>query len=855
MIKTDYLDTLIGPPDFLRIFAKTCRVGTDESTLEGFSSFLRQQIFPELGKVSAELYYADGEHNFSPYPSPLPTSHQISGRHVPFLIPGKDPLLAECLSRRCHLGFHEEQETAAFLRSTGNVSHLFFPVCHGQKVTALLYLGCRQHLVFPKEYLLGIEALTVFIGSRMKSLKTISHLKTSMAEAAYSEQLQQALYEISEQAHLVANEQELYASLHKIVGRLINAGNFFIALRENHNGENYFRFAYYFDEFDSHFQGMEFKIDPKEKFSMTGYLLQSGEPILLGPDTFDKVCQENNINPLGKKAYSLVGVPFTTDHLAGVVLVQNYHEELYTEKDKDLMVYVARHLGDALRRWKTIDDMRASERRYRIIFEKSPMAVVCFDTAGTVVDCNEKFVALMGSTREQLIGFSSAHRSSRKMQEIIKKALSGEIAFFEGSYTSITGGRTAYLRGIFSPVVPGQSPTEVIATLEDITELKKHEKEQQKIEKLESLGVLAGGIAHDFNNVLTGILANISFSQVLIDPSHRAARPLAEAEKASKRAAELAQQLLTFAKGGEPNKKIISVQRLIHEAVSLMLRGSNVRAIFKVADGLDPIQADEGQISQALNNLIINAAQAMPGGGTLTITAKNEALPAGNRFGLTAGTYIKIKLRDEGCGISQEILGKIFDPYFSTKISGTGLGLASAYSILHRHHGSIRADSRINLGTTFTILLPSIPPSSAEAVPEIPIPPAVHNGGAILVMDDEEMIRNIAATMLTHLGYQVTTCASGEETINLYIAAMERGNPFVAVIMDLTIPGGLGGRKTAEKILSLFPQANLIVSSGYSNDPIIAHYQRYGFRGAIAKPYSIDEINQVLSDLMAKQCN
>ncbi len=793
----------------------------------------------------------------------------------------------------------------------------------------------------------------------------------SKVSKEYSEKLQQALFEISEQAHSLLSEEDLYSTLHEIVGRFINAQNFFIALRQERDGQQYIKFVYYYDEFDAHMQGLEFKVEPEAKHTMSGYLFKSGEPLLLVPEIFDEFCRENNINPLGTKAYSLVGAPFYLEHLAGVVLVQSYYDHVYTDKDKNLMAYVARHIGDALQRKKAIDDLhdandifslflryspahvyikevikgesrivkvsdnyaaslnksstdligknmaelfppdfaaettsndlevvssgvplqtedfldgrtystikfpimqggksllagysiditerkqmddalRESEKRYRIIFERSPLAVIRFDPEGTIVDFNDRFVDMMGSTREKLLGFNTARQSTPKMRETIKKALAGEVVSYEDSYTSVTGGKTTFLRGLFNPVTSGQSPTDVIAALEDITELKKHQKEQQKIEKLESLGVLAGGIAHDFNNILTGIMGNLSFSQVLIDADHRAHKALAEAEKATTRAAELAQQLLTFAKGGEPKKEVVSLQRLVRDAVSFMLRGSNVRPVVTVPTSLHSIRADGGQICQVLNNLIINADQAMPGGGTLTITGGNEILPGDNPSNLGAGPYVRLDIHDSGCGISPDSLAKIFDPYFSTKVSGTGLGLATAYSIIQRHKGHIGVSSILGAGTTFTILLPSIGTASDEILLATEKITESSRGGSILVMDDEKMIRDIASQMLSFLGYEVTTCADGKEAIELYQTSLQSQKTYAAVIMDLTIPGGLGGKEAAEHILAFDPTAHLIVSSGYSSDPVVANFRQHGFSGAITKPYNMNDFKLALSSV------
>ena len=961
--------TFISSKDFLQLIKEASQSYSEELPCEIFISFLQDHIFRNLGNVYAEIYFCDDkQHIYIPFHSePAPDIREIS-TCVPISISASEALLNDLFIHQVRIVITNDSGAPAFLLPTGNRSHAIFPVLQKNRITALLYVGCPENLPFPDEYLQGLEVISLLIGSWIKSIGIISHLKNSMASLEHSEQLQHALYEISEQSHVNSWEEDLFVSLHEIVGRFVNARNFFIALKEERNGEHYLKFSYYFDELDSYLQGMEFKID-KEVPSMSSFIIQSGKPLLLRPDNFDRFCIENNIKYIGSKAYSLIGVPFYFDQLAGVVLVQSYSEIIYNEKDKDLLTYVARHIGDALGRKKTIDDMRnfnetfslfmhyspvhvylkevtesqsrivqvsqayskslgvsnnseligksmmelysadfaaktiaddwkvvstgiplqleehlegrtyttikfpiplknktllagftiditeqkqmeealrESEHRYRIIFEKSPLAVVSFNSAGVVQDFNDQFIKLMGSTREKLLGFDPTCHSTPIVQQALKKSIAGQIAYCEEAYTSVTGGKVAHLRGIFSPVVPGQSPTEVIATIEDITELKEHEKEQQKIEKLESLGVLAGGIAHDFNNILTGIMANISFARALIDSGHKSYNPLLEAEKASRRAAELAQQLLTFSKGGEPHKKVISVQNLIQEAVSLMLRGSNVKAVVDIPETIHAVDVDEGQICQVLNNIIINSTQAMPGGGTLTIVAENKFLPEDNIYNLIRGSYIKMTLKDEGCGISEENMTKIFDPYFTTKIKGTGLGLASAYSIISRHNGHISVDSIVDQGTVFTIYLPSIGKSYTEHLIAASQHPHPHQGGAILVMDDEEMIRDIAQTMLTHLGYTVTTCTRGEEAIEFFIKSLELKTPFWAIIVDLTIPGGLGGLETAKQILALSPTACLIVSSGYSNDPIMANYRKFGFSAAIAKPYSIDEFEQVL---------
>jgi len=401
---------------------------------------------------------------------------------------------------------------------------------------------------------------------------------------------------------------------------------------------------------------------------------------------------------------------------------------------------------------------------------------------------------------------------------------------------------------------PQRIGTEIVGrfwSFRDITEQKRHENEVLKISKLESLGILAGGIAHDFNNILAGIMGNISFAQVFLDTAHKSYKPLVEAEKASARATELAHQLLTFARGGEPVKKVISIDLLVKEAISLALHGSNVQGNVDVPDAIHSVKADEGQLSQVFHNIIINATQAMPGGGTLYVTAQNVYLDSANPIDLPIGNYVRISFTDQGCGISEENLRKIFDPYFTTKLAGNGLGLASTHSIITRHGGYIDARSLVGKGTTFIIHLPSLgeqisgnqADTTLQATDE-------HAGGSVLVMDDEELIRDMAAKMLEYLGYQVMSCCNGDEAISRYAASFDSGTPFVAVIMDLTIPGGMGGKEAAMHILAIDPKACLIVSSGYSTDPIMSEYRKYGFCGAVAKPYNIESLGRHLSSIL-----
>ncbi len=393
----------------------------------------------------------------------------------------------------------------------------------------------------------------------------------------------------------------------------------------------------------------------------------------------------------------------------------------------------------------------------------------------------------------------------------------------------------------------------IVVIFTDITERELLHNELVKIQKLESIGLLAGGLAHDFNNILTGIMGNLSYAQIQLDSEHPACAPLKAAEHAATRAVELTGQLLTFARGGKPVKKVLALDTLINESMTLMLRGSKVKGETNLADNLWCVEADGGQISQVLNNIIINAVQAMPEGGHLDIFAENLEIDHDDGAVLTPGKYVQIRLQDSGRGMSPETLERIFDPYFTTKQEGSGLGLASAYSIIKRHGGNIVAESQPGQGTTFTLQLPATDSRpETEKIPDTTFDPVRNERPLrILVMDDEAAICDIANAMLTHLGYQVDTCADGVEAVERYEQALAADQGYAAVIMDLTVPGGLGGKDAAQQILARDAAACLIVSSGYSHDPILADYGSYGFRGVLAKPYKISSLSQVLATVLA----
>lgn len=382
----------------------------------------------------------------------------------------------------------------------------------------------------------------------------------------------------------------------------------------------------------------------------------------------------------------------------------------------------------------------------------------------------------------------------------------------------------------------------------EIADREKMEEELLKAQKLESLGILAGGIAHDFNNLLASMLGNISLAMLDIDRRHPAHHQLSAAEKASVRAQDLTRQLLTFSKGGAPVKKTTDLKELITEASGFALRGSRVRCDISVSDELSFVDVDEGQISQVIHNLVINADQAMPEGGIIAISCGNVRIESRDILPLREGAYVRISIKDHGMGIPREHQVKIFDPYFTTKQKGSGLGLATTYSIIRKHGGHISVESQLGAGTTFHVYLPA---STGKKMMKQSEKTRIRKGtGTVLVMDDETDVRETTGNVLLKLGYTVDYATDGEEAVEMYRRARESGKSYDLVIMDLTVPGGMGGREAIKKLHEIDARVKAIVSSGYSNDPVMADFRTYGFAGVVKKPYRLRDFSEEVHRVM-----
>lgn len=509
-------------------------------------------------------------------------------------------------------------------------------------------------------------------------------------------------------------------------------------------------------------------------------------------------------------------------------------------------------LLDITERKRTEDALLESEKRFKGLVEATSDWVWEMNDQGRYTYVSPKVKELLGYEPEEVIGKAPFDFMPAPEAERVRLLFTGKAArhepFHDLENINIRkDGSQVVLESSGVPIFDGTGAFCGYRGIDrDITEREAIKEELGKTQKLESLGVLAGGIAHDFNNLLTSILGNISFARRALDQPDKVEQLLKSAETASMRAATLANMLLTFARGGQPVKKPVPVEPIVRESVSSVLQGTNVQEVVAIPASLHTIEANAEQLYQVCDNIVNNAVQAMPEGGTLTVTAENVKLAGNKRVPLPEGEYVKLSFKDDGCGIPHKNLGKIFDPYFTSKSGSKGLGLATAYSIVNRHGGHINVHSGAGKGTTFTIYLPATGLTCAEQPARKALPATTQTGGVVLVMDDERLIREIIRKELEYLGYQVTTCATGEEAIALFKAAKESGTPFFTSILDLTIYGGMGGKEAAQQILALDSTARLIVSSGYSDDPVMAEYERFGFCAALTKPYKITDLDQVI---------
>ncbi len=596
----------------------------------------------------------------------------------------------------------------------------------------------------------------------------------------------------------------------------------------------------------------------KHSYDTSGWVALDGEPRYV-PDLtkldFPEEVRREIIEKYGFKSYLCIPIK-CDDEILGVFSIMTRQYRQFSEEEMELLSIFAKQAGQAIVRARLYDALKESELWYRTLFETTGTALIVIEEDTTIALANEEFARLSGYSREEIEGKVSwtkfvAPQDLERMKRYHRlRRIDPNAAPRQYEFTFVD--RSGNIKNVFITidVIPGTKLS--IASLIDITRLRKLERELERIQRLESLGLMASGIAHDFNNILTAILGNVSLAKLYTSPKEKVYSLLGDAERAALRARDLTSKLLTFARGGEPSKKLIPLAEVVADTAEIALSGSGSRLVLKIPDDLWDVEADEVQIRQVLENLVINADQAMPEGGVVEISCENVVVEEGASMPLKPGRYVRISVRDEGIGIPEEHIPKIFDPFFTTKQRGSGLGLSTAFSIVKRHGGHISVESELGRGSTFYVWLPAAEEAAQKrASTELTAPKA--RSGNILLMDDDEGARAAVKQMLEGLGYNVEVAGDGEEAVRLYQATLAQGGAFDAVILNLTVPGALGGREVLEKLRAIDPNVKAIAASGYHNDPAMTNFRKYGFDGAVPKPFRLDELVAALDRIIGAE--
>jgi PAS domain S-box-containing protein len=520
--------------------------------------------------------------------------------------------------------------------------------------------------------------------------------------------------------------------------------------------------------------------------------------------------------------------------------------------------YVVGTALDVTEQSKAEESLAAERELLAVTLRSIGDAVITTDLEGRVAVVNRVAEELTGWTQEEAADrplsevFKIIHQTTRQpCEDPVSKVLSSGQTVGLANHTVLISrdGTERILSDSAAAIRDRESRIRgVVLVFRDVTEEYRRDAEMRKAQKLESVGLLAGGIAHDFNNLLTAIVGNVSLAQQDVAAHSRQAERLSAAERACARAGDLTQQLLTFSKGGAPVRTAARITETILDSAGFALRGSKTRCSSGIPSDLWAVEADIGQLSQVISNLVINADESMPGGGTVTVSARNLPPEVPRPEAAPRGRSVEICVQDQGIGIAPDHLERIFDPYFTTKARGSGLGLTTCYSIVQHHDGLITVDSKPGQGAIFRVYLPA---SSVEPMDRTRDERTVSGSGRVLVMDDEEMILDVCTEMLEQLGYDVQSASDGAQAVAMYRAALEAGERFDAVILDITVPGGVGGKQALGMLLEIDPATRAIVSSGYSNDPIMADHKAHGFCGVAVKPYDLRGLSHALRAVLA----
>lgn len=519
---------------------------------------------------------------------------------------------------------------------------------------------------------------------------------------------------------------------------------------------------------------------------------------------------------------------------------------------------------DITERKEAEEALRASEERFHAIFDATFQFIGLLSPEGLILEVNNAALEFCGARREELVNRpiwenpsrKHSEASQQKLQHYVARASRGEFVRFNDEVQDSHGKLVALDISIKPHCDARGAVAYLIFESRDITASRRQQEEHLNAAKLEALGVLAGGIAHDLNNIMMCVSLNLELIRLQASRGAVDQERISDALRNVIRASDLSKRLLTFAKGGDPVLTRLDLAEVVRSALALSLSGSNLKPVLDLASDLPPVLGDQGQLTQVIDHLVINARDATPQGGSLYVRLTSVHILPGEDSLLAPGPYVKLEVQDKGCGISRENIGRIFDPYFTTKPSGTGIGLATCFSTVRRHGGSITVASEVGKGSTFSILLPAAPELGKTAARDKADPDAVatrEGNGRVLIIEDDASLRHALSEMLGLSGFQVTLADKGETGFAQYRKALRAGKRFDVVLIDATISGGKGGVDALELLRRADPHVCAVIMSGYSQSGVMAEWQELGFRSALPKPFTCEKVVTILNRLMASK--
>lgn len=688
-------------------------------------------------------------------------------------------------------------------------------------------------------------------------LEANQQLKKEIGERKRAEQIAHTLFRISNAVNTTKDLRDLYSSIHRILGEIIDLRNFFISLY--HKQEQKISFPYFIDQFDSY---IEYSDHFTEKNSLTGEVILAKNPVFLCQTELQKRVAEKRI--IGTAPVIWLGVPLQIkDEVIGVMATQSYEDpHHFDEIDLNVLHSVSDQVALAIERKRYEQTIVTNEKKYRNIIESIEDGYYEMDLQGYLTLVNQAMCAMLGYSESELLGLNTAHYMNESTVEKIKEAFNTIIITGQPGKTlelqfNRKDGKSRMAETVVSAIRnENDTPIGFRGIARDITERKAAEKNRKVLEeqlqqsqRLESLGTLAGGIAHDFNNLLMGIQGRTALMLNELAKSHPHYSQLRNIEQYVESASNLTTRLLGFARGGKYEVRPVNLNSLIEKNIEMFGRTKKeITIVTSLQNDLSLVEVDTNQIEQVLLNLLVNAGQAMPGGGVISVTTSSLSLEETDArlYGISAGNYVELTLSDTGEGMNKDTMQKIFDPFFTTKPTGhgTGLGLAMVYGIILNHSGTISVDSEPNKGTTFTILLPT---TDKKAPTESKILQTITKGSeTILLVDDEPMIIEIGREILAVLGYNVLTAASAQEAIDTYSADQERVDLF---IIDMIMPH-MSGSELFDNLKIINPAAKVLLSSGYSIDGQAREILDRGCDGFIQKPFSISQLSVKIREIL-----